>query len=67
MCIRDRYYALFLPRRFGEYFLFLLIVLVCFLAIPYGAYMLIPERQPLHLAAVYFAAILKMCIRDRKP
>ncbi len=57
-CNSGWYYALFLPRRFGEYFLFLLIVLVCFLAIPYGAYMLIPERQPLHLAAVYFAAIL---------
>ena len=57
-CNSGWYYALFLPGRFGEYMLFLITVLICFLAVPYGAYLLIPKRQPLHLAAIYFAAIL---------
>ena len=57
-CNSRWYYALFLPRRVGEYFLFLITVLICFLGIPYGAYLLVPERQPLHLVAIYFAAIL---------
>ncbi len=57
-CNTGWYYALFFPRHLGELVIFLVTVLICFLAIPYGAYMLVPERQPLHLLGIYFLAVL---------
>lgn len=57
-CNTGWYYALFFPRHLGEILVFLITVLVCFLALPYGGYMLVPERQPLHLVGIYFLAVL---------
>ena len=57
-CNSRWYFALFMPAHFGEYLAFLAAVLICFLAIPYGIYMLIPGRQPLYLAGIYFAVIV---------
>ena len=57
-CNTSWYFALFFPRHFKEILMFLVTIFLCFLAIPYGAYMLIPKRQPLHLVGIYFLAVL---------
>ncbi len=57
-CRSSWYYRLYAPRRLGEFAAFLAALLLCFLAIPYGSYLLIPERKPLHLGLIYFACIL---------
>ncbi|MBT9776109.1 hypothetical protein GPL15_06270 [Clostridium sp. MCC353] len=58
ICRGNWYYALFLPRWFGEYLRLLCTVLVCFLAVPYGTYLLIGQKKPLVLAAIYFVTVL---------
>lgn len=58
-CNSTMYYALYYPRGLREISLFLLSVVVCFLAVPCGIYFfLIPDRQMWYLAAVYFADVL---------
>lgn len=52
------YYALYNPRGIKELLLALATLLICFLGIPCGIYLLIPGRQTLHLMAVYFLDIL---------
>lgn len=56
-CNTKGYYALFMPHWFSEYVKLILVVLACFLAIPYGAYLAIPEREPLHLVGIYLLCI----------
>ncbi len=38
--------------------MFLAVFLICFLLIPYGSYLLIPERKPLYLGLIYFVCVL---------
>lgn len=57
-CQSSLYYGLYFPRRVKEYMFLLVYVLIFFLVIPWGAYLLIPERKPLYLAVIYFADIL---------
>ncbi len=57
-CKSSWYYALYLPRGFSEFFLLFLTILVCFLAIPIGIYMLIPDKTSIHLIGIYFLSIL---------
>lgn len=57
-CNSRWYYALFLPRWFGEFFTFLVTVLVCFAAIPYGSYLLIPDRKQVYLVGIYVLTIV---------
>lgn len=57
-CNTKGYYALFMPHWFSEYMRLLLTILVCFLVIPYGGYLLIPKRTPLYLVCIYLACIL---------
>lgn len=57
-CRTKLYYSLFFPRHLKEYGTLLLYVLVCFLAVPCGIYLLIPERKPLYLAVVYLADVV---------
>ena len=57
-CRSSWYYTLYYPGRISEFFKFVLTVLVCFLVIPYGLYLLIPGRKPLILVGIYFASIL---------
>ena len=57
-CNSRWYFPRFMPAPFGEYLAFLAPVLVCFLSILSGIYMLIPGRQPLYLAGIYFAVIV---------
>lgn len=57
-CKSSLYFALYLPRGLGEFFLLLLTIFICFLAIPYGAYLLLPKQLPLYLVVIYFVTIL---------
>jgi len=58
LCRSSWYYRLYSPRRLSEFAAFLAVLLVCFLVVPYGSYMLIPERRPLYLGLIYFGCIL---------
>lgn len=57
-CNTRWYYALFLPHWFLEYMKLLLTILVCFLAIPYGGYLLLPKQTTVYLVGIYLACIL---------
>lgn len=57
-CRTRLYYSLYFPRAAKEFLVVLLFVAVMFLAIPYGIYLLIPDRTLLWLAGIYLADIL---------
>lgn len=57
-CDTKWYYALFMPRWPGEYMKLILTVMICFLVIPYGGYLLIPNRNPIYLVVIYLLCIL---------
>jgi len=57
-CNTNLYYALYFPRWFGELMKLVLAVVLCFLLIPYGIYLLIPKQTVLFLVLIYFACIL---------
>ncbi len=57
-CRSGGYYRLFAPRRLGEFATLLAALLICFLVIPYGSYLLIPERKHLYLVLIYFVCIV---------
>ncbi|MEY8356260.1 hypothetical protein AALB39_23320 [Lachnospiraceae bacterium 54-53] len=57
-CKSGLYYALYYPRGGSEFFTLFVTILLCFLAIPSGVYMLIPEKSPIHLTGIYFVTIL---------
>lgn len=57
-CNSKWYYAIYFTKGFGEFLILLLNILICFLAIPYGIYMLLPEQKQLYLVAVYFLVIV---------
>ena len=47
-----------MPRGFKEFLTLLLTVFICFLAVPYGIYMLLPEKTTLYLVGIYFLTTL---------
>lgn len=57
-CNTKWYYAMYFTKGLGEILIFLLNILICFLVIPYGIYMLLPEQKQLYLVAVYFLVIV---------
>ena len=57
-CNTKGYYALYMPHWFSEYLKLVLTVLVCFLVIPYGGYLLLPARKPVYLVGIYLVCIL---------
>lgn len=57
-CSSTFYYSLYYPRGLKEMLILLVTFLICFLAIPCGAYFLVPQRQMWHLIAIYFADVL---------
>ena len=57
-CRGNYYYALYFTRTFKDFLALLVTILICFLAIPCGAYFLIPERRTMYLVGIYVAAIL---------
>lgn len=57
-CRSSFYYAIYFPRGIKEIFIFLLTFAACFLLIPYGIYMALPNKKTLYLVLIYIAAIL---------
>lgn len=57
-CNTNWYYALYFPRWAKEFLKLLLAIVVCFLLIPYGIYMVIPKQTTLFLVLIYFGCIL---------
>ncbi|MDO5408721.1 MAG: hypothetical protein Q4F28_15545 [Eubacteriales bacterium] len=57
-CNTSLYYSLYFARWMKEFLTFLLFVAIVFAAIPWGIYMMIPERQPWYLAVIYVVDIL---------
>ena len=49
-CKSTWYYSLFL--------ILLVTILICFLAVPYGIYMLLPEKSTYYLIGIYFAVVV---------
>ncbi|MEY8337613.1 hypothetical protein AALB16_06215 [Lachnospiraceae bacterium 62-35] len=45
ICNSNLYYALFFPRWFSDIMKLLLAVIICFLVIPYGVYLALPEKK----------------------
>ena len=57
-CRSGFYYALYFTRGLREAGVLMLMLLVCFLAVPCGVYFLIPNRNSFYLFGIYLAAIL---------
>lgn len=57
-CNTRWYYAMYFTKGFSEMFIFLLNIIVCFLALPYGIYLLIPQQKPLYLVGIYFLVVV---------
>ncbi len=57
-CSSGFYYALYFPRGFKEVLILLATFCVCFLLIPYGIYLAVPQKKTLYLALLYGAAVL---------
>lgn len=58
LCRSRFYYSLFMPHFGKEYLTLFGCILLVFLVLPFGAYMLIPERKSLYLAVIYALDIL---------
>ncbi len=58
ICRNRFYYSLFMPHFGKEYLTLFGCILLVFLALPFGVYMLIPERKSLYLALIYVVDIL---------
>ncbi len=57
-CHSNFYYAMYFPRGAKEVFTLLLTFVICFGLIPYGVYLILPEKKTLYLALIYGAAVL---------
>ena len=57
-CKSGLYYSLFFTKGITEFMTLLITLLICFLAVPVGAYFAIPDRKTWMLIAIYVAAIL---------
>lgn len=57
-CRGSYYYALYFTRTFKDFLALLVTILICFLAVPCGAYFMIPERRTMYLVGIYVAAII---------
>lgn len=58
MCSSSFYYSLYFPHSFKEYLTLLLTIAVCFLVVPYGLYMMLPDKKTMFLVGIYFVCIL---------
>ena len=57
-CRSRLYYSLYMPRWAKEFFSLLIFIVLFFLALPFGIYMLLPQHKTWYLALVYVADIL---------
>lgn len=58
ICHSRFYYALYFPRGFRDALTLILTFVLCFGLIPYGIYLLLPEKKTFYLALIYGAAVL---------
>lgn len=58
ICNSSLYYALFFPRWIGEFFKLLAAVVICFLGIPYGIYMALPEKKTWMMIVICFFCVV---------
>ena len=57
-CKSTWYYSLYFTRGFSEFLILLMTILICFLAVPWGIYMLLPQKSNYYLAGIYFVAVV---------
>lgn len=57
-CKSTLYYSLYFTRGFSEFLLLLFTIFICFLAIPFGIYTLIPQKSIYYLVGIYFITIV---------
>ena len=57
-CKSTWYYSLYFTRGFSEFLILLVTILICFLAVPWGIYMLLPQKSNYYLAGIYFVAVV---------
>lgn len=57
-CNSKWYYAMYFTKGFSELMILILNIIICFLVVPYGVYLLIPNQQPLYLVGIYFLVIV---------
>lgn len=57
-CGGGYYYSLYMTHGFKEFIALLITVAVCFLAVPYGLYSLLPDKKTLFLVGIYFLCIV---------
>ncbi|RGY97693.1 hypothetical protein [Clostridium sp. AM58-1XD] len=58
VCNSSLYYAMFFPRWFGEILKLLIAVLICFLAVPYGIYLALPEKKTWMMVVICFLCVV---------
>lgn len=56
-CRSKLYHALYLPKSLSDFLILLCIFAICFVGIPIGAYLLLPNRRILYLIVIYVACI----------
>lgn len=57
-CRSKLYYSLYFPRRAKEYLTFLLFVMIAFLALPGGVYLMVPEHKMWQLFVIYLLDLI---------
>ena len=57
-CAGKLYYSLYFTKGLKELLTLLIVLLICFLAVPCGVYFMIPERKTMHLILIYVLSIL---------
>ena len=57
-CASNLYYSLYFTKGLKEMMTMLIMILICFLAIPCGVYFMLPQQNTLFLIGIYVAAIL---------
>ncbi len=61
-CNTKFYSVLFYPKGFFEYFLLCISHVILFFAIPFGAFYLLPSKEPIWLSIIYFVMITAFLI-----
>lgn len=56
-CNTGIYYSIYFPRHFSEFIQLFILIMSCFLVIPYGGYLLLPVQKVVYLVGIYMSAI----------
>lgn len=57
-CNSKLYYALYFPRSISEALIFLAALVICYLAVPWGIYLLLKKPDTIYLIGIYFAVVV---------